>query len=519
MVLIYALDNFSDTLGTYKSTQILSSDFSDNFRIDFKPIKLKNGCFLNTFSTGTEEGYYQMLMLPNIALNLPIKRKTVFLIDYDKLKTGLTSMQIFQDLKNYIVKTYTPKDSFALFYSGFTIKGTGDEWIKGDSISIANAFNALGSNPLKEYSNLTSLLSKGSDFLAQKGQGDLIIIAASDHGFSPTSSTPIVNDYVASIKSGSRVFSIDLCKNPTTYYNNGVTFYGDGYFYSNVARLTKGNSYSIWDYSYSNDQETSYNDMLSKAVSAHSGNMSSFDIYTTMSNGFCSGRINIGYNSQQNYLITPVIQVGKYNGSHPFMTQFSGIFNGKAFGKNFTINENEISSPDSTTKTIWAGRYLINREKETQNNATISDIIDVSLANRALSIYTAFLALEPAQNGKICASCIDESKSPTTPSGLSDEQLVMDSINISVYPLPVTKEAKITIKDYLSNVSACYLKIYNMQGEVVKEIDLASATINKGKIELALNVEEGSYALSNGTYIIQYYNGSRSKKGKLVIQR
>ena len=44
-------------------------------------------------------------------------------------------------------------------------------------------------------------------------------------------------------------------------------------------------------------------------------------------------------------------------------------------------------------------------------NFIIADIIEHSIKNRVLSNYTAFLALEPAQGGKICAACPNNDES------------------------------------------------------------------------------------------------------------
>jgi hypothetical protein len=509
----YTFIDSKDKIGFYKGANISSTDFTSDFKVNFKSSKIRNGIFLNIFPTGIDEGFYQLTVFPNIALDLPIKRKSVFLIDFDPQKTTLTSLQVYEGLKQFIAENYTQKDSLALFFAGFSITGTGDNWIRGDSLSVANAFRALGENPIKAYSNLTPLLTKGADFLNQKGAGDLIVISASEHGFAPGTSNSLINDFVSTIKKG-RVFAIDLNRNPQYYYfSEGVNLYGDGYFYSSVSRLTKGIYYSVFDYNYIDAPKT-YRDMLTKAVSASSGTLTSFDLHTALFNGFCSGRINVN-NSEQTNFSSPVTQVGKYNGTLPLSIQLSGLYNGKPFSKYFFLQENEISKPDSITKTIWAGRYIIDREKEFQSNPIISDIIDISLNNRVLSKYTAFLALEPAQNGKVCSTCVDESISPT---GLSEEQLVADSVNISIYPMPVTSEAKITIKDYLSADNST-LKMFNSLGEVVKEFDLKSVASSRGKIELTLNLDEGSPEYPNGTYFLQYYNGSRSKKGKLVIQR
>jgi hypothetical protein len=513
----YTLGSYSDKIGEYKSVPISPNDFVNDFKLSFHSTKLKNGIFLNTFPVNAEEGYYQMLILPGKALDLPIKRKTVFLIDYDQIKTSLSSASIYNGLKSFILKNYTPKDSFALFVAGLNITGTGPDWIKGDSTSITNVFQNLGQNPIKDYSNLTPLLSKGSEFIQQKGAGDIMIVSASEHGFSPANSTTLINEYVASLKTGTRVFIVDLTRNYTTYSNsNGVAYFGDGYFYSSIARLTNGVYYSCNDYPLGSNQETVFNEMLNKAVDSHSGAITSFDLSTSLLNGFCSGRFSIGQDVQSTSLNAPIIQVGKYFGTQPFITQLSGIFNGKAFSKRYSVEENELSQPDSITKTIWSGRYLLSRESQPQINPVISDIIDVSLKNRVLSNYTAFLALEPSMNGKVCSTCYDESESPTA---IGEEQLALDSVGVIVFPSPVTKEARILINDYLANESNSSLKLFNTQGEIVKEFDLSGLAVSRGRMETSLNIEDSDSQLKNGVYFLQYLNGARSKRTKVLIQK
>ena len=406
-------------------------------------------------------------------------------------------------------------NSFAIFFSGFTISGTGTNWIKGDSISKVNIFKNLSSSFIKEYSNLNSLIVKGAEFVTANKGGDLILIVASEHGYSPTNSNSLINDFSMSLPKDSKFSIVDVGNYSNYYYSNPAYYYGDAYFYTNIARITKGLFSSFYQDNDYQNFAIKYREMLENTVQNSSGLFTSLETHTTLLNGFCSGRSNFNSNTQSNYLNAPVIQVGKYNGSLPFIIQTSGVYNGKTFFRNFSVEENEISFSDTNTRVVYEGKYILDRETSTQTNSTISDIIDHSLRNRVLSNYTAFLALEPAQGGKICMACPakDESKAL----GFSDELKSIDSLMISVFPSPIVRDAKISIKDYFYT-SSCKLNIYNSMGVLVKNIDLSKVSITKGRTEIDLDVENDNL-FTNGTYFIIYSNGSRIKKSKFVVQK
>ncbi|HXH19712.1 MAG TPA: hypothetical protein VNJ07_11585, partial [Chitinophagales bacterium] len=73
-----------------------------------------------------------------------------------------------------------------------------------------------------------------------------------------------------------------------------------------------------------------------------------------------------------------------------------------------------VNTGDTLTRKIWAGNFIYAREQEQQLNSTKREIIDTSLANRVLSLYTAFLALEPNDTISACETCEDDSDNTNT---------------------------------------------------------------------------------------------------------
>ena len=505
--------NEIDTLNTkYRYTTVDRSLFTENFNIKFKANSTKEGVFLNTYKTSQTDGFYQLVFFPNKTLNLPVKRKTVFLIDYAENKTSITPTQLFSNLKKFIVNNYTEKDSFAIFFSGFVIQGTGNKWIAGDSLSKANIFSVIDETKIKNYSTLNSLLSKSSEFVNANNGGDIIIVSASDNNYNSTNSNTLINDYIATLPLSTRIYNIDLLTNYSSYNwsNNGI-LYGDAYFYQTLCRLTNGMQTSFLnDYNY-NRTVNGYNLMLEKVFQELTGKIATMDVHTTLINGFCYDRLN--FDKIQNVNInSPIIQTGKFSGSMPLMINLSGSYNDNSFYKNISINENEISTSDSITKTIWNGKFILESEASTQTNSMIGSIINLSMNNRILSNYTAFLALEPAQGGEICANCIDES----TIAGL--ENNIVDSIGIVVYPNPISSSAKLIIKDKLLFQNDFTLSLTNFLGEEIIVFENLIELVINDKIELNFDLNEYPN-ITNGVYFLKYTNANKTKTIKIIISK
>ncbi len=161
------------------------------------------------------------------------------------------------------------------------------------------------------------------------------------------------------------------------------------------------------------------------------------------------------------------MQVGKYNGTLPFIIEASGVYQTNGFSQQFHIPENEIYNSDSLTKTIWVGNYIKDLENQTSTNDIVSEIIDYSIDERVLSLYTAFLCLEPDRGGEVCYDCLDETELLT----IFNETSVESEIDSTIwaYPNPFNSQIKIKLripahvkKDNIS------FKIHNVLGQVVR---------------------------------------------------
>jgi hypothetical protein len=91
------------------------------------------------------------------------------------------------------------------------------------------------------------------------------------------------------------------------------------------------------------------------------------------------------------YINNPILQVGKFKGEFPFEINYSGEFNSEIISDEIILNEADIHTSDSLLEAIWAGIYIQHLEQQSQTNDVIAEIIQSSLSERVLSLYTAFL--------------------------------------------------------------------------------------------------------------------------------
>jgi Ca-activated chloride channel family protein len=269
---------------------------------------------------------------------------------------------------------------------------------------------------------------------------------------------------------------------------------GNEYFYINLTRLTSGHYFRVL-YNYN---QTPLEEIFTSAFQSLGGFITSFDLHTTLQDGFCYGRYSLSLNSNSVYLNKPILQVGKYLGDFPFVVEASGIFNSIPFSKTIVVAEEDIIELDSLNEEMWAGNYIQFLEDQSQANDVVSEIIDVSVKERVLSLYSAFLCLEPSRGGEVCYDCMDESGLPSEVEDTADAEI--DSIALAAFPNPFNSQVNIRVNvASLGSDNATY-RIYNILGEVVKTFQLETDQLNKdynliwdGRNDYGATVASGIY--------------------------
>jgi hypothetical protein len=499
-------NSLSDSLfGNYIRADITSAVLQSSIHFSMDS-PLKNGIYLNTFKK-EDEGFYQLAFLPSKALSISSPSKVALLFDFVPSTSSLTTKEILQSVKSFLNSNFSDKDSLNLIFSQLDIKRASEKWFSADSATIEGMFNSVGENPLSSYSNLTALLVNGIDFVKKNGNdGSIVLIASSDRLWEYQFANQLTADLINLMNPKIPIHVADFQDKNVTYSNIGGRYYrGNEYFYTNISRMTAASYFSILSgYSFSQ--------LISETIGSVRGILNSFDLYTSLSNGYCYSRIDLSKQINTVYLDKPIIQIGKFRGELPFVIESSGVYESDVFSEKIDVSGENIFQCDSSASKIWTGNYIQSLETEKQSDAVINEIVDKSINERVLSIYSAFLCLEPSRGGKVCYDCMDESELTGIQESISTEN---DSLSLNAYPNPFNNEIQISVtlpqSEIKENIS---FKIYDILGQVVKRFEYNRSQIqNKysftwyGKNDNGLTVASGTYI-----FVVEAANKRYSKK-------
>ena len=473
---------------------------------------LRDGLYLSRYEEN-DEHLYQLAFFPTQTLDAASRRKVAFLLDYDASNSSVTARQLLDQVRLLLHTRLDADDAFNLIISHLNVRRASDTWLPADSASIEQAFAALGDNPLAGYSNLPALLGNAIDFIQQNDaedgpDGTLLLLSNADQVGSYQTANQLVDDVLQAASPPIPVYVADFQDRNAEYqYIGGRSYYGNEYFYTNLARLTGGHYAHVRD-------GTLFSELVDGVFQSVEGRITAFDVHTSLANGFCYGRLGRGGDGLSTTASGAVLQMGKCRGSFPFVVQTSGVYQGEAFSRTFEVGANHAFAADSLTRTAWAGRYIQALETEPQTNALITEIIDLSVRERVLSLYTAFLALEPSDTVKACTSCVDETGSGVD---VEDAELPADTLSIEAYPNPFSDRTTIEIilaRD--TDAHETEVAIYDLLGRAVRRFDAELQNAGRN-IRLVWDgtTDTGEY-VSNGVYLCVVTTPSGRTSLKLV---
>ena len=451
------------TFTDYYGTEIKGDDIMNTLTFSVKS-PMENGFYVNKISND-EDGIYQLAYLPSSHIEDNSTKKVAFLIDYDQNKSSISLQDLMLNIRSLLKEQFTKLDSFNIFYSKLEVKQVSENWLAADSSTIENVLYSILSDSISFYSNLPSLLNSGINFVKENGNdANIMLIANSDQVGEAEIANQLLKDIQTLMDPVLPIHIADFNNiNQRYHWIGGRDFIGNGYFYMNLSRITHSNFQRL-------EYNNSISSILTSLVQSLSGLITSFDLHTSLENGFCFGRFNTNLN-ESIYLNTPILQIGKFIGSFPLEVEVSGVYNKEVFTKYISIPEEDIYKADSLSNTIWNGNYISSLETGYEGNEEINNIINYSLENRILSLYTAFLAIEPGDSSEFCYDCQDDSDLVISVDETDDAEIA-DSLFIQAYPNPFNPTTTLNV-NLPKNVelSDLNMKIYNLLGEEVISFD------------------------------------------------
>lgn len=453
----------SNALGAYRQADLPASALGGPLTLALDS-PLQNGIFLSRIAEG-DDTWYQLALLPAHVLDLSARRNVALLFDYDAAKTNLTQAEVLSTARSLLQTSLTPADSFNLIVSQLDIRRASETWLPATPAAIEAAFAALGPTPLADYSNLPALMADGIAFVNEQGPGgSLLLLSSADQVGEAAVADRLIEDLRASARRLPPIHVVDYTnRNFSSYFFAGQRFEGNGYFYATLSRLTGGTYLNV------RDGHATFSDALATSFSALGGTISAFDLFTTLRFGFCFNRFTSNDGGEVVFINRAILQVGRCLGGFPFEMEAAGVFNATPFSQTFRISEQNTRTSDTTLVAHWTGRQILALEREPQTNDVVNQILDLSLDQRVLSLYTAFLALDPERGGEPCTECQDETD-PTL-SATEDEAPLPDQVVLTAYPNPfhTTVTIAVTLPEPVDLAEVTF-QVYDVMGRVVKTL-------------------------------------------------
>ena len=289
----------------------------------------------------------------------------------------------------------------------------------------------------------------------------MVLVSSSDQWGNYQTANQVLVDLKSTMSLLLPFHILDLANNaPAYYYFNNRYYYGNEYLYDNLARST-GGFFTTW-----RNSPESVGTLTARLYQSVGSLIAACDLFTSTQGGFCYGRYTISGLDGSAYLNTPIVQTGKYYGQFPFSIQLAGVINGITFNNVVVVPPDTLVDGDISVERSWEGVKIASWEKATQTSQMVNSILESSIASRVLSLYTAFLALEPNDTLKACLTCLDETRigvdvEEDTRGERSDSAFV-------AYPNPFNPVTN--IKFSIPKPENVYLKVYDMLGKEIENI-------------------------------------------------
>lgn len=503
--------NYGDILIAHVPKQYYSKPF--NFAVD-APFN-SDGVFVQQLDNGADK-FYQAIYLPPELPAAANPQKIVFLVDHEDENSDVEKTDLYNFLEEKCQSNLKPEDQFNFIFSSTNSpQMMSDTWISGDADSIAQAFSQM-TEPIVDHSDLFNLLEDGINFLIDNGdaEGDIILMANSDN------ITWSNNQDIENIKTLLQGTSIKIhiinYQSKNFYYQwvwNDRDFwtYHNYRFYHDLVLHNDANLYgslegtaNVWA-------------NISNTLNQVKNVDYDFDLYTSLTNGFTFNRFHQNYLGQSQNLNQPILQIGKYMGSFPFELEYSAYVDSNFVFESIEVPTDEIMESDSVNREIWFGHHLQSLQSATAGTSGIQEIISLSIQERVLTDYTAFLALDLENGGEPCLECWEYVEWIVFSTDDLKEEL---NIKILAFPNPFTDQVKVSFElGEGFSIDEAELSIFDAYGKNILNHELSDLT-NFGKTQWTWNGQNNNgQSLPSGIYFMIIKTDKGAKTVKLTLMK
>jgi hypothetical protein len=449
-----------------------------------------NGVYLNHAKYG-DNGYYQLVVFPYMNFNIENNKDITFVLDFDQSTVNM-SLQDFLDQSEEVIKnTITPDDRFNIVFADLMPKFVNADLQAATDANIEAAFDHLSIQNMSTYSNFPALMATAVDYMSglEIEEKNIVVVSSGTNFGTKEHATSLMKMIAPKLTNEFVFYFADFSlKNRPKYYIDNNSYYGNDYIYSNFARFYGGKA------DYSIHFQNNFANMFTNLLGSLYGTLSSFDFHSSLKDGFCYGRQYM-INDQSSYQYkSAIIEIGRYYGEFPMEVDISGFIGKIPFGTSISINDDDFVNENYNNPQIWTACKIKQLEGiHPQSNEVVTDIVDLSFDERVLSLYTAFLALEPSMTDP-------NDDDPNT--DVEDDQYLAFDITTSPNPFVEKTTIKFTLPEELRS-QTLRVKIVDASGNLVKSFnsnDIASA--NTISIDWDGTNNDGSEVVAGAYFVV-----------------
>ena len=517
---VFSFSPFSDTtFGNVLRCEIPRDSISSIQRLDIV-FQRKSNSFANygeKYQNGNE-GTYRFVVDPLTSLGINPAKNILLLVDFDSanVRPGYTKNNLLEQITKSLSTKFSKKDSFNIIFTAKkSPKYLSSHWLPVDSVSIANIFtSSVNVNTILDTVNLSGLLYEGFSYAKKKGNAHSIILLASSDEYTIIPFANAVVDSISKIApTNIKFYSIDNNDSGKYYYPANYYFYGNNYLYSQLATRYYGSTYRTRN----NPGYSTPDYYIGMILENLRWQIEYFDVNVYLQTGF----------TYQNYFSTgltnntkvqsSVSQVGKFNGSFPLTIDITGFYNGKLYSKKIIMNDSDFIPADSNLNKVWANQLL---SQFANYYYTRSDqAIELSLQNRILTYWTAFLALEKGQ--KLCDTCIGMNFRDGVPLGTNEKKSIPTEYEIiQAYPNPFNPSTTLKIR-LPQNIESkdVTLCIFNILGQLVKTFEVSDLNDQQDHNFIWNGRDNNGKFVSSGVYLAVLTTPAKRYSVKLLLMK
>jgi len=388
--------------------------------------------------------FYQLVYSPPVVPQTTEANKVLFLFDHKDANTEVNMNELMTNIKENCLTHLDEEDQFSFAFTDTNGSDFySDTWLNADEMTLTTAFDDVNGF-ISNSSDILQLVEDGVSFILENGEeGELVLFASSDDVWwslenrerRDTLYQKILNKdiKVHIVNYQDRGFYYEqvwqgpdywTCYNQEFYHE--LTLSSSGYMYGSL----EGTSI-VWE---------SIASLFNKLKSSEYD----FDMHTSLSNGFTYDRFEQKYLGQSENPNSPILQIGKYVGDFPLEVNYSSFTDSTFVFENITVEPSQIYEADSLTREIWFGHRLREMEGLAVASNSVQDVIDLSIEERVLTKFTAFLALDLEQGAEPCLGCweFDENIWTITTDDIDEET----EIQMTAFPNPFKDVCTIDLK-------------------------------------------------------------------------